>query len=224
MKDRDLEQAIIKPTRSAATREKLILAAEAMFGEEGFDAVALRSIVAVAEQRNSNVVQYHFGDKFGLLDAIFEYRAAQIAPVRRRMLQEAHETGRADDVKTLLRCAMAPEFEIWRQEGTLNYIRLTVYYMLYLRPRGIDHPYDRNSAVTSTLHEVMLLLSRRLSHMSEDRLTYRAETVTTALMIAMLTITQREKCGEPMDILIEDALEMMTAAMCAPPWNNSTSR
>lgn len=189
-----------------------------MFGEQGFDAVALRSIVASAEQRNSNVVQYHFGDKYGLLDAIFEYRAAQIGPVRQRMLEEAHRTGRIDDVKTLLRCAMSPEFEIWRQEGTLNYIRLTIYYMLYLRPKGVAHPYDRNSAATSTLHEVMVLLNRRLSYLSPDRLFYRAETVTTTLMIAMLTIAQREKSGEPMDVLIEDALEMMTAAMCSPPW------
>lgn len=194
-----------------------------MFGEDGFDAVALRSIVAMAEQRNSNVVQYHFGDKFGLLDAIFEYRGAQIAPVRARMLQEAREAGRTDDVKTLLRCTIHPEFEIWRQEGTLNYIRLSIYYMLYLRPRGIDHPYDRNSAVTSTLHEVMLLLAQRLTHLSEDRLIYRAETVTAALLVAMLTITQREKGGEPMDVLIEDALEMMTAAMCAPPWHKPSS-
>lgn len=190
-----------------------------MFGEHGFDAVALRSIVASAEQRNSNVVQYHFGDKFGLLDAIFEYRAAQIAPVRRRMLREAVDSGRAEDVKTLIRCAISPEFEIWRREGNLNYIRLTIYYMLYLRPRGIDHPYDRNSSATTSLHEVLDLLNKRLSYLPHDRFEYRTSTVTTMLMIALLTVTEREKSGEPLEVLFEDTMEMMTAAMCAPPWN-----
>ena len=55
--------------KSAATREKIISAAEQLFAEIGFDAVSLRQIAAVAGQRNTNVVRYHFGNKEGLLKA-----------------------------------------------------------------------------------------------------------------------------------------------------------
>jgi AcrR family transcriptional regulator len=57
-----------------STRKKLMLAAEELFAEFGVDAVALRSICEAAGQRNVSSVHYHFGDKAGLLQALFEYR------------------------------------------------------------------------------------------------------------------------------------------------------
>lgn len=213
-------------TRAEHTREKLILAAEELMGTHGIEAVALREIAMKAGQRNSNVIQYHFTDRLGLLDALFEYRAHQIGPVRRQMLAEARNRGQLDDVKTLLRCAMEPEFTPYREEGSLHYVRVMIHYMLYLRPRGISHPYDRQSPATSSLREVLDLLHQRLAHLPADRFEFRVSMVDTLLYSALLTISQRghdkdEGEGETVAILMEDALEMMVAALCAPPWKAS---
>lgn len=204
--------------RSEPTREKLILAAEALFGEYGFDAVPLRDICKAAEQRNSTVVQYHFGDKLGLLDAIFEYRASQIDPIRRQMIAQARAAGQLGDVKTLLRLAMEPEFEICRREGSFHYIGATIYYMLYQRPRGIPHPYDRRSPVSASLREVVGLLHERLSFLSPERADFRVSTANTLLLSVLMMMNQRIGTeGEPLEVLLEDALDMMTAAVSVPP-------
>lgn len=210
--------------RSDQTKEKLILAAERLMGERGIEAVALREITAAAGQRNSNVIQYHFGDRLGLLDAIFEYRARQIDPIRRAMMEDAAQKGRLDDVKTLLRLAMEPEFVIYRREGTLDYVRLMVHYMLYLRPRGVPHPFDRNSPWSMSLHEVFALLHKRLSHLPAARFYFRTSILDTMLFSTLLAISQRQEEGEePLEVLLEDTLEMMAAAICAPPWFGSVA-
>lgn len=53
-------------------RTKLIFSAMQLYAEKGLDAVSLRQIGAAAGAKNTGVIQYHFGDKFGVLDAINE--------------------------------------------------------------------------------------------------------------------------------------------------------
>jgi AcrR family transcriptional regulator len=52
------------------TREKLLHAAEQLFATHGVDGAQTRDIVRLAEQANPSAVQYHFGSRDGLLDAI----------------------------------------------------------------------------------------------------------------------------------------------------------
>ena len=75
-----------KPAASAGipTRELLIETAERLFAERGIHGVSLREIGLAAGQRNNGVTQYHFGDKAGLVVAIFERRAAEVNARRLR--------------------------------------------------------------------------------------------------------------------------------------------
>jgi AcrR family transcriptional regulator len=52
------------------TREKLLRAAEEIFAKDGVEGGQLRDIVRVAGQSNPSAVQYHFGSRRGLLDAV----------------------------------------------------------------------------------------------------------------------------------------------------------
>ena len=52
------------------TREKLIRAAEQLFATLGIDGAQTRDITRLAGQSNPSAVQYHFGSRQGLLDAI----------------------------------------------------------------------------------------------------------------------------------------------------------
>src|SRR4051812_180427 len=62
------------PPDSTATRAKLISAAEHLFARRGLD-VPIRDIHALAGQRNASALQYHFGDRNGLLVAILQKHA-----------------------------------------------------------------------------------------------------------------------------------------------------
>ena len=55
-----------------ATRARIVSVAERLFAEQGIDAVSLIQINREAGQRNRTAVQYHFGSKQGLIDAILD--------------------------------------------------------------------------------------------------------------------------------------------------------
>ncbi|MFB7937753.1 TetR/AcrR family transcriptional regulator [Streptomyces sp. NPDC056049] len=57
-------------TSGPETREKLIHAAEELFAAQGVDGAQLRDITRLAGQANPSAVQYHFGSRAGLLDAV----------------------------------------------------------------------------------------------------------------------------------------------------------
>src|SRR4051812_3185413 len=81
------------PTRSGATREKLILAAEELFAHQGLDAVSLRQVNTAAGQRNASAAHYHFGSKDALIDAVHGYRLARVNQRRTARLAAARARG-----------------------------------------------------------------------------------------------------------------------------------
>ena len=100
------EEAAEGPT---ATRERILDAAEALFGERGFEGVSLRDITSQAEA-NVAAVNYHFGSKGKLVDAVVERHAIPINEERLRLLQEAEERhgGGAVPVVEILRAFLQP--------------------------------------------------------------------------------------------------------------------
>ncbi|GAB3904821.1 hypothetical protein GCM10027612_73340 [Microbispora bryophytorum subsp. camponoti] len=70
------------------TVRRLVDAAERLFAERGIDAVSLREINAAAGQRNSTALQYHFGDRAGLLKAVLAKHRPEIEARRHQLLDE----------------------------------------------------------------------------------------------------------------------------------------
>jgi AcrR family transcriptional regulator len=92
--------------RSLTTRAKLVGTAEQLFAEHGVVAVSLNEISRAAEQRHSNVCQYHFGDKDGLIQAVIDKHVPGIAACRNRMFEDmaaAGEIGLAETVRGFVR-------------------------------------------------------------------------------------------------------------------------
>ena len=84
------------PRRSASTPEasgSLIAAAERLFAARGIDGVSLREINREAQQRNTTSLQYHFGDREGLLRAIMAKHGREI-DARRNALLDQYEANR----------------------------------------------------------------------------------------------------------------------------------
>jgi len=67
----------------AETRARLLRAGERLFAERGIHQVRLREINALAGQRNSSALHYHFGSRDGLVEAILsEHQTSMDVEVR----------------------------------------------------------------------------------------------------------------------------------------------
>jgi AcrR family transcriptional regulator len=90
-----------------STKEQILLAAERLFAERGYEGVSLREIGAAAGSSNNSAVQYHFGSKEQLVTAIFEHRLSYID--ERRALLVAQLQPR--DLRGWVECYVLPLLE-----------------------------------------------------------------------------------------------------------------
>ncbi len=74
------------------TRYALIEAALALFAEDGIDGPSLRAITRAAGQRNTNALQYHFGDRVGLLEQALATKG-QAVDEQRNLIIDAMASG-----------------------------------------------------------------------------------------------------------------------------------
>jgi len=101
------------------TREHLILTAERLFAENGIDSVSMRQVGAAAGQRNHSAIQYHFGTKEALVEAIWVYR---MQAVNQRRLQMLESAGPEPELRTLVEAFVYPLVEQLEEEGSY-YVR-----------------------------------------------------------------------------------------------------
>src|SRR3954462_11767989 len=96
---------------TASTPERILQAAERLFGERGIDAVSLREITTAAGV-NSAAAHYHFGSKEAVLEELFTLRARPIAERRQELLSQLKldRNGRPK-LEDVLRAFLAPALE-----------------------------------------------------------------------------------------------------------------
>ena len=109
------------PRSPEPTREALIAVAERLFAERGVDAVTVRDVVKAAGQRNSSAVQYHFGNKAGLLQAILDPYQTRLDARRAEMLDELGERPTLDELIEIL---VRPLASLLDNESGRHYIRI----------------------------------------------------------------------------------------------------
>mgnify|MGYP000368515245 CR=1 FL=1 len=74
------------PRSADETRRRILDAAEARFAADGIHAATFADILEDAGQRNNSAIQYHFGDRIGLLEAVTARRVEQMAAHREVLL------------------------------------------------------------------------------------------------------------------------------------------
>jgi len=85
-------------------RDDLLDAAERLIAARGVHGVSLRQIGAAAGARNNSAAQYHFGDRAGLLRAIFERRMGPLDERRLAILADQPNP----DLPVLVRALVDP--------------------------------------------------------------------------------------------------------------------
>lgn len=89
------------------TRDRLLAAAEELYGGQGIDAVSLREIQRASGVKNVNALQYHFKDRAGLLNALLDKHDRDIEQ-RRHALLDRYEAVGAPDIRALAEALVLP--------------------------------------------------------------------------------------------------------------------
>jgi len=109
-----------------STRDKILDAAEALFAQKGF---ATTSVRAITERAGVNLaaLNYHFGSKSGLIEAVFKRRIDPINQERLEMLRkfEAEAGKKPVPLEKLMEAFLAPALKISDKDASTQlFIRL----------------------------------------------------------------------------------------------------
>lgn len=75
------------PESTEDIRERLIDAAERLVALHTEEGTSSRAIIAAAGQRHNSAITYHFGDRRGLLDAVWARRSAEVNRRRSKLIE-----------------------------------------------------------------------------------------------------------------------------------------
>lgn len=156
------------------TKERLLDAAEALFAAEGFHNASLRAITGAADA-NLAAVNYHFGSKEALLEAVFTRRLQPLNRIRRERLEEvraaAMAAGQRPAAADLMRAFVEPTLHFRDSgPGAEAFIRLV--------GRSIAEPDDTIRKIFMRLMEPIFFLlydglREALPHLTAHELFWR---------------------------------------------------
>jgi AcrR family transcriptional regulator len=200
--------------RGEATRQRIVDAAERLFAERGIAAVPLRDIGIEAGQKNHAAVQYHFGDRQQLVTAILEGRGGQ------------SEASRADVVAGLLAGGVAPTVTDVVSAFVLPlaiHVRPANHYLAFLshlitEQGGYEGVSEANTG--SSVMTLRRLAGRLIPEVPEAVLEERWVVMETSAVHALARYQsaqrQRDRLPAAIDVLIDDLVAQLAAAMVAP--------
>jgi AcrR family transcriptional regulator len=205
----------LPPPRSQ-TWQDLLTQAERLFAERGIDGVSLRQVVSASSQRNPAAVQYHFGNKEGLIRAILQQRVPVFNRRRTEMLDALEANGQMGDVRQILAAVAVPLLELGPSAG---------YYVRFLARLTQDQ--ELSSRLFNSLDENTSGGGRRVNealHAATSHLPGRVrdQRIRMALNLVTGELARRATSAEaghstvPADIFLDDLLDAAVGLLVAP--------
>ena len=178
--------------------------------------MSFREIATAAGQRNPFAVQYHFGTREGLVQAIFDHRMFEMEPIRERMLSRARASGRLGDTRTLVEIVYLPQLELRDEDGSHPYAGFLSQYLMRTRSRRFG---EFSSATPPHLAETLQRLRDCLAHLPEAAAQRRL--VSASLMFVHILAHHGDADwmapgGEGFDDAVEDTLDQIVRCLEAP--------
>jgi len=109
--------------RGTDAREKLVEAARGLFAERGIEGASLREITRAAGQSNTSALQYHFGTRESLLDAVLETHQSEV-DARRASLLEEFERKEEPELRELASVLVRPSAAMLQVDGGKAYLQI----------------------------------------------------------------------------------------------------
>jgi TetR/AcrR family transcriptional regulator, regulator of cefoperazone and chloramphenicol sensitivity len=146
----------------AETRERLLRAGERLFAEQGIHQVRLREIYALAGQRNSSALHYHFGSRDGLVEAILSQHQTAMDEELKPAFDELVAHGEVPSIRSVVSLWVHALSGQLQQQSGRDFLRILPQVLDRVNPtvrRGGNLTESAQSAHTLTL------LNARLDHL-----------------------------------------------------------
>ena len=192
-----------------ATAQELLVTAERLFAEHGLDGVSLRQIAVEAGSANNSAVQYHFGTKEGLVEAIFTFRLGQL--LQRRALLRARLAD--DDLRGRFEAHVLPLLELAESPDS--------YYVSFVEAieRTDSRVLAEQREALRSQDEFRVDMSRLLDHIPEPARSLR---IMQAQILCLHVAAERERAvrrgGDllPFGLFVSAVVDGFTGFLAAP--------
>jgi AcrR family transcriptional regulator len=180
------------PRDATETRERLLRAAERLFARHGVYQVTVREIVGAAGQRNVSAVNYHFGSREGVLEAILIRHGDPTDVARGELLALV---GRGTSTRDLVATLVIPYASHLGTDAGRDYLRIVA----QLAPLFSTWR-ESNPGTGPFLREILGLLERRPQ---ATPAAIRGERVVEMIMLMTVAMAERARAvesGEPLGL------------------------
>jgi len=190
-------------------RIRILRAAERLMAAHGMGGVSLREINRAAGQGNASAIQYHFGDREGLVIAVLERHQAISEPRRHALLDDYEADGRSE-LRMLARALVVPFVEhLADADGGRAYVQIASEF--YTRARSPEdlgrHRDDRHSMARWNR-----LVEARLPEHERRTLPPRRA----AVRLVLGEVARRaQDPPEPDALFADDLVDLVTALLAA---------
>lgn len=203
------------PQELSPAKRKLVLAAETLFARNGLDGASLREIASTAGHKNHNAVQYHFGSREGLVQAVFSFRMMQMDATRTQMFHEAEKEGRLDDLRTIVEIIFVPQIDLIGVHGDHAYSAFLSEYLMRFSGSSFG---DFGEGLPHSLRLTLVQLRKLMPEMSDVAAQRRLITAC-FMFLNVLAIYTRQLKGaktETLALAVSDTIDQIIAALKAP--------
>lgn len=185
---------------------RLLDAAEALFASADPDQVSTRQITAAAGC-NPGAINYHFGSKDGLFDAVLARRLGHLAAERYDRIAELHARPSSPSADELVGIIAEPLITLVHDDPAQGpeWVRLIA--RLWLTRRSVV---DRRAELTFDANAMAGLARRMLSHIDPDEAALRWQ-----LAVDVLLMTLGDPFGNFADVAFDDRASTAVAAAVA---------
>jgi AcrR family transcriptional regulator len=180
------------------TKQRILSAAEHHFARDGYHATSLRSITTAADV-NLAAVNYHFGSKEALLEAVIERRLTPLNKVRlnqlETLLKKAKQGEEVPTCRDILRTFIEPTLRL-RLQGSDSEDFVALIGRILAEPRGV--------AMSIFMHHMEPLMNRLFQALALSLPELPRQTLFWRVHFALGSLSHIMRCHERHAIVPEE--------------------
>lgn len=208
----------VRASQDVQTRERLLLAAERLFAEQGYGAVSLRTIMAEAKA-NFASAHYYFGSKEGVLEAIFAKHGTAMNAERNALFDACERQPGAGVAAAarVIRAFIGPAIRLRETPSGQLFDRISAICSVDPNPKVREVVFGTFDAVGKRFSQ---LLRGALPELSDEEYYWRLHCLFGSMMyvranngrVDHLTVQHREL---PASFVLDQLVRFTAAGMCA---------
>jgi AcrR family transcriptional regulator len=201
--------------RAVNTRNNLMRAAEQLIARQGLENVTNRAITEAAGQKNESALQYHFGNRDGLIEAIHRERNAQIQKKRTELLDGLLEREPQPGLREVCALMVEPAFLLARSDrGFRHYVTGFGREIALTDMPPSEYLLARHQRGT---RQTQILLRAALSHLDDDLFQHRFDSAARFAGLSMSGHARQRGAfrGKASDIFFNMLVDMMAGLLAA---------